>query len=74
MLILLFLLIIAIPTSFAGDNDTEVDVGEIETLKSPIDNVNVSSNDEEEIIGEDSHVYFDASVSADGSGTQSRHY
>ena len=74
MLILLFLLIIAIPTSFAGDNDTELDVSEIETLKSPIDNVNVSSNDEEEIIGEDSHVYFDASVSADGSGTQSRPY
>ena len=58
-LILLFLLIIAIPVSFASDNATgEINVDILETVETG----NISVNDDGEILGAND-VYFDASAS-----------
>jgi predicted outer membrane repeat protein len=66
----LFLLIIAIPIGFASDINENA-TGEV--IGDTIDAVNVSSSDEFEILG-DSDVYFDASASSGGDGSQSRPY
>lgn len=69
-LILLFLLIIAIPVSFASDNATgEINVDILETVETG----NISVNDDGEILGAND-VYFDASASSDGDGSQSNPY
>lgn len=74
LLILLFLLIITIPISFANDNSTGEAIGHNTLLKSDNMENNVSiSSDEDEIMGA-GEVYFDASASLGGDGTQSRPY
>ena len=74
LLILLFLLIITIPISFANDNITGEAIGEDTLLKSDTMENNVSlSSDDDEIVGA-GEVYFDASASSGGDGTQSRPY
>ena len=65
ILILIFLLIIAIPVSFAGENENPD-----ELIK---DNYTLSCNDDE-ILKDDDHVYFDASAASDGSGSKDNPY
>ena len=65
----MFLLIIAVPVSFASDNATGEVVGnDIEVV-----NDTLTTSDDEEIIGA-GDVYFDASATSGGDGTQSRPY
>lgn len=73
MIFLAFLLFIIIPVSFAGDNNTLIKAGgDIETLEAgDIDNVSLSNDNDVLNAGD---VYFDASASSDGDGTQSRPY
>lgn len=74
LLILLFLLIIAIPVSFADDNITGEAVGQNTLSKSDVQDNNVSdSSDNNEILGA-GEVYFDASASSGGDGSQSKPY
>ena len=69
LLILLFLLIIAIPVSFASDNSTDKVVGnDVEVA-----NDTLTISDDEEILGA-GDVYFDASATSNGDGTQSKPY
>ena len=70
ILFLLFLLVIAIPVSFASENvtgDASDDIIAIESVD------NISTSDDDEILGA-SDVYFDASASSDGDGSQSKPY
>ncbi len=71
ILFLLFLLIIAIPVSFAADNATYEVISENGGAVS--ENSTIISSDDEEILGA-SDVYFDASASSGGDGSQSRPY
>lgn len=74
LLILLFLLIITIPISFADDNITSEVVGQNTLSKSDVQDNNVSdSSDNNEILGA-GEVYFDASASSGGDGSQSKPY
>ena len=68
ILFLLFLLIIAVPVSFASDNATAEVIGEIEVV-----NDTLTISDDDEILGA-GDVYFDASATSNGDGTQSKPY
>lgn len=68
LIFLLFLLIIAIPVSFAGDADENL-TGEAVA----IENSTLSVSGDDEIVGA-GDVYFDASASSNGDGSQSRPY
>ena len=59
----LFLLVITIPASFAGENDN------LTTPATDESNLNLSSSDNYENLRADD-VYFDASATADGTGSQ----
>ena len=63
----LFLLVITIPASFAGENDN------LTTPATDESNLNLSSSDNYENLRADD-VYFDASATADGTGSQSSPY
>ena len=69
ILFLLFLLIIAIPVSFASDNSTSQAIGE----NIEVANDTLTISDDSEILGA-GDVYFDASASSNGDGSQSRPY
>lgn len=71
ILFLLFLLIITIPVSFANDTINETN-GIIEQSVNE-SNDTLTSSDDNEIIGI-GDVYFDASASSGGDGSQSRPY
>lgn len=72
LLILIFLLIITIPISFANENSTSEAFGQDALSNSVTEDYNVSSSDDE-ILGAND-VYFDASASSGGDGTQSKPY
>ena len=75
ILFLLFLLIIAVPVSFAGDNSTCEITGDGETFEHSIsEDVNISVSDDNELMGASGDIYFDASASSGGDGSQSRPY
>ena len=77
ILFLLFLLIIAIPVSFAGDIDNNVTIKSTDNqnlLNIPIsEDMDELNSSDDEILG-DGDVYFDASAVQDGDGSQSNPY
>lgn len=70
---LLFLLVIAIPISFAEDNLTSQAIDDGSLQVSIEDSTNISTSNDNEILRAND-VYFDASASSDGSGTQNSPY
>ena len=71
ILFLLFLLIIAVPVSFASDNSTCEAIGD--AIEDVSDNYTLASSNDDEILGA-GDVYFDASAASGGDGSQSRPY
>ena len=73
LVFLLFLLVIAIPISFAEDNLTSQAIDDGSLQVSIEDSTNISTSNDNEILRAND-VYFDASASSDGSGTQNSPY
>ena len=72
LLLLLFLLIIAVPISFAEDNLTDNSFDDAYAVA--VDSVdNISAGNDDEILRADD-VYFDASASSDGTGSMASPY